>query len=274
MKMPRPSHEADSSVPLTALIVEDEPLGYRRLRNLLESAPNVQLVGWARDAETAAAAIRSQRPNVVFLDVELAGSSGLDVIRYDDATATPLFVFVTAHAQYAVNAFDLAAVDYLLKPYTNSRVHEALRRVRNTLGSARATGQAAAGTATDSPGEGRPAGAIREPGARYVERLSVPWRGGIRVIPVAEIDWIEADGVYARLHAGDEQLLFRETLSSLEARLDPERFCRVHRSAIIALDGVATYSRAGGVYAVQLKQGAKVPVGRAYRKRFEQRLGC
>ncbi len=258
---------------LTTLIVEDESLGYRRLRHLLGAAPDVDVIGWARDAESAIDAIRSHQPRVVFLDIELVSSSGLQVIRSKDLGQPPLFVFVSAHARYAVDAFDLAAVDYLLKPYTDSRLDEALERVRRAvmvndpgLG-AHDTDRGVRGSSTMG------VSAARASGDHYLRRLIAQWRGRLRVVPVAEIDWIEADGVYARIHIGETHSLIRESLSNLDARLDPSRFCRVHRSAIINLDRIGWYSRAGGVYAVQLIGGVRVPVGRTYRKALERRLG-
>jgi two-component system, LytTR family, response regulator len=265
---------SEAGTPLRALIVEDEPLGYRRLLNLLGRETDIQVVGWARDADAALEAIRTHSPDVVFLDVELVGSSGLDVIRSTEAEDLPLFVFVTAHDQYAVEAFDLEAVDYLLKPYTDERVEDALQRVRRAA-AAGAVEIRKAGSET-SPQEGsasatRAGGRVPDP---YLVRISVESRGKLRVVPVSSIDRIHAEGVYAELHAQGERFLVRESLTALETKLDPDRFCRIHRSDIVALEHVDSYSRAGGRYSVQLKSGKSLSVGRSYRKELERRLGC
>jgi|SRR5690606_25541109 len=248
---------SESGTTLRALIVEDEPLGYQRLLNLLGRQRDVQVVGWARDAETAIEAIHSHDPDVVFLDVELIGSSGVDVIRSAGVEDPPLVVFVTAHDQYAVEAFELAAVDYLLKPYTDERVEEALQRVRRA-------------SAASAP---RPAPA-RRPSEGYLSRISVESRGKLRVIPVSSIYRIHADGVYAELHTENERFLVRDSLTALEAKLDPDEFCRIHRSEIVSLEHVESYTRTGGRYSVQLRNGKALSVGRSYRKELERRLGC
>lgn len=252
---------------MRALIVEDEPLGYRRLRKLLEADGRVSVVGWSRDAPSAIEAVATLQPDVVFLDVELAGSSGLEVARAA-SDREPLFVFATAHSEYAVDAFEVAAVDYLLKPYSASRVEETITR----LGASVRRPMARRPNRKPTEARSRPDGEI--PRAQYAQRISVPWRGSLRVVPVSDIDWIEADRVYCRIHVDDEVLLLRESLSGLEERLDPARFCRVHRSSIVALDRAASYSRKGGAYSVQLSNGQRVRVGRSYRKDLERRLGC
>jgi two-component system, LytTR family, response regulator len=268
--LPSPAPEAPRI--LRALIVEDEPLGYQRLLNLLGDQKDVQVVGWARDAESAIEAIRSRNPDVIFLDVELVGSSGVDVIRSSGIEDPPLVVFVTAHDRYAVEAFELAAVDYLLKPYTDERVEEALQRVRRAAASAilplrSAKPQPVAESSTRTSSTGRPI----DP---YLSRISVESRGKLRVIPVSSIFRIHADGVYAELHTEAERFLVRDSLTALETKLDPDRFCRIHRSEIVSLEHVESYSRSGGRYSVQLRNGKGLSVGRSYRKELERRLGC
>jgi two-component system, LytTR family, response regulator len=256
-----------------ALIVEDEPLGYRRLLEVLGDHDDVEVVGWASCAETAIEAVRRLSPNLIFLDIEMPGSSGLEVVRSLGSGEMPMIVFVTAHAEHAVEAFEIDAVDYLLKPYSNERVEESLDRVRRALasGSARpdddSSGNRTRERDREPPGRGSTTG-------RFLSRVAVSSRGKMKVVPVSAIDRIEAEGVYASLHVGADTFLVRESLTALEEKLDPEDFCRIHRSAIVALDRVESYNRGGGTYFVQLTSGARLSVGRSYRKELERRLGC
>lgn len=259
---------------LRVLIVEDEPLGYRRLAEVLEVQSDVDVVGWAKDAPSAVESIRSLGPDLVFLDIHLSRGTGLDVVRTVGVEKMPPIVFVTAYDRYAVEAFRLAAVDYLLKPYTDAMIGEALGRVRRTV----ATEDLSSVTerlrdllhladAEAPPAEPPP----REP---YLSRIAVESQGRLRIVPVAHIDYIQGQGVYAELHVGADRHLIREPLRSLERRLDPEQFCRIHRSQIVRLDQIHEYIRGGGGYEVRLKSGPTLPVGRLYRKDLELRLGC
>jgi two-component system, LytTR family, response regulator len=259
-------------VQLRALIVEDEPLSYRRLHDVLTLQQDVQVVGWARSAKAALDAIQKHRPNLLFLDIHMPGATGIDLAR---SLATekqpPAIVFVTAHDRYAVNAFDIDAIDYLLKPYVNERVLEALERVRRAMAT-RAVLALSARLHPAAPAQQRRVEPEPE-STTYLKRIAVEHRGKLRVIPVELIDRIGASGVYAEVHTGDGQFLVRESLVALELKLDPQRFCRIHRSEIIALDFIESYSRAGGHYAVHLKSGLTLSVGRSYRKELERRLG-
>ena len=256
------------------LVVDDEPLGRRRLLDLLADEPDVEVVGTAADGAAAIAAIRSSRPNLVFLDVQMPRMSGLDVVRELGPVELPLTVFVTAYDQYAIQAFNAAAVDYLVKPFADERFEEALRRARRRVD-------------TDSLGhlheqllallQGDPAAAsppMPGPGPRYLERIAVQMKGRMRVVPVGKIDYITANGAYAELHVGSDHYVIRDSMQQLEERLDPERFIRVHRSSIVRLDLVEALLRSeGSEYEVQLKGGARLRVGRSRREALERRLG-
>ena len=259
--------------PLRVLIADDEPLARQRLEHLLEEQPDAALVGAAESGDEAVEAIRELNPDVVFLDMQMPGRTGLDVVRAVGADFMPVTVFVTAHDEFAVQAFELAAADYLLKPFSDERFEEAFRRARDRveledISALREQLEAVleAGAVAGSAGE--------SVGAHYLKRIAVQGRGRMRVVAVDEIDHIVANGVYAELHVGRESHLVRTPLSTLEEHLDPERFFRIHRSAIVNLDEVEVLIReGGGSCLVQLKSGAKLPVGRSRREELEARLG-
>jgi two-component system LytT family response regulator len=272
--------------PLRVLIVDDEPLGVERVRDLLQEQPATEVVGTAGDAARAVESIRSLRPDLVFLDIQMPGGTGLDVVRQVGPARMPATVFVTAYDQYALPAFDLAAVDYLVKPFDDERFEEAFRRARRRIelegldalraqmldllqaGAApvRASAPASVGAATPAPA------ARQEP--RYLDRIPVRMRGKLRVVPVVRIDYITASGPYAELHVGSELHVVRESMQSLEERLDPAVFFRIHRSAIVRVELVEAILRGeAGDYAVQLKGGARLRIGRSRREALERRLG-
>lgn len=258
--------------PFRVVVVDDEPLGWQRVVQLLEDHDDVEVVGVAEDGDAAVEAIRDLDPHLVFLDVRMPGRTGLDVVREVGADAMPPTVFVTAYDRYALQAFRLAAVDYLVKPYSDERFEEALRRARRQveledLGALRSQLR----RLLESSAVGA---SSREQESRYLKRIAVQKRGRMRVVPVEEIDHIRADGAYAEVHAGDEQHLIRTALRTLEEQLDPEEFCRIHRSEIVRLDRVELLIRGeGGRYEVELTTGDRLPVGRSRREELERRLG-
>ena len=257
------------------LVVDDELLARERIIDQLAHEPGVEVIGTADNGVSAIEAIRSKSPDLVFLDVQMPGKTGLDVVREIGADKMPATIFVTAFDQYALRAFELAALDYLVKPFDDERFEQAFRRARQLI-ELREMGKlreqllavlqhgsqetAASRATTDASG--------------YLERIAVEMRGKVRVVPVEQIDYITADGPYAELHAGDKTHLIRETMNTLEERLDPRQFVRVHRSAIVRLQLVETLLRgAGGDYEVQLKGGLRIPVSRSRREELERRLG-
>ncbi|HWV56367.1 MAG TPA: LytTR family DNA-binding domain-containing protein [Longimicrobiales bacterium] len=258
---------------LRVLVVDDEPLGRRRILDLLEDEDDIEAVATAADGIAAVEAIQRSRPDVVFLDVQMPGMSGLEVVRHLGAVEMPAIVFITAYDEYAIQAFDAAAADYLVKPFRNERFREALGRVRRRI-------QAETrGALLD-----RLLAVIRDettlelpttPGraARYLERIAVPMRGRVRVVPVSEIDYITALGTYAALHVGRDRYVLRESLQHLEEQLDPDAFVRIHRSTIVRVDRVEALLRGGGSYEVQLKGGIRLRVGRTRRAHLERLLG-
>ncbi|MEF8866174.1 MAG: LytTR family DNA-binding domain-containing protein [Salinibacter sp.] len=264
---------APDAAPLRVLIVDDEPLARERLRELLEEAPAVTVAGAAEDGPAAVDAIRAQAPDLVFLDVQMPGKNGIDVIEEIGTGDMPATVFVTAYDQYAIKAFDLAAVDYLLKPFDDERFEEALRRAREQI----ANQEAAVSERLLRLLHERDPELLDEESPHdepYLERIAVQGRGKARIVPVDDLTHITADGSYAELHTGEDTYVIRERMKTLAARLDPDTFVRVHRSAIVRLDEIEMVLRGGGGnYAVRLKDGTRVSVSRSRVDELQDRLG-
>lgn len=263
---------------LRVLVADDELLARQRLEDLLRLEPNVEVVASVDSGTAAIDAIRSLHPDLVFLDVQMPEATGIEVVRAVGVDRMPATIFVTAFDRHAVEAFDLAAADYLVKPFDDERFEQAFRRARRLLELEQvdrlrdqllAVLQQPAAPATAAAPESAPRVA-----APYLERIAVEMRGRLRVIPVASIDFITASGPYAELHVDGRRHLLRETMQALEERLDPARFFRIHRSAIVRIDLVDTLLRgAGGDYEVQLKDGTRLRVSRSRREALERRLG-
>jgi two-component system LytT family response regulator len=270
--------------PIRVLVVDDEPLAREGVVLLARREPDLEVVGECGSTGEAERAIRSLSPDVVFLDVQLPGESGLDLAARLDRATAPLIICVTAHEEHAVRAFELHAVDYLLKPIDPDRFSEAVRRARHAL---------AAGTREEvrerllsalelvRGGSGdrgvlpsRPEADSAE-GVRYLERLSVRIGDTLVVVRLADVDWIAADGDYMRLHVGGKSSLVRMTMAQLERKLDPRRFLRVHRSAIVNLDAVRSVEvGVHGDYVLRLRDGSRVKLSRSYRDAVLAALGA
>lgn len=242
-----------------ALIVDDEPLARRGVRQLLAPYPDIEVVGECRDGREALRALRKLKPDLVFLDVQMPGLDGLQVIRLHGVERMPPVIFVTAHDEFAVRAFETQALDYLVKPLSAARFAKAIARVRERTRLAGAADMAERLRALVG------ADAARAAPARPGHRINVITEAGQLLVDPDEIDWIEADDYYARLHAGGKQHRVRESLTALESRFDPAHFVRVHRSAIVRLAQVRELKLdAGpdGEAMVVLRDGTKLPVSR------------
>src|SRR5580658_2762458 len=250
---------------IRVLVADDEPLARRGVRQLLAPHADMTVVGEGRNGPETLRALEALAPDLLFLDVQMPEMDGFEVLRARGADRMPAVVFVTAHDQFAVRAFEAHALDYLVKPINIERFEAALRRVRERLRLMEAADLATRLTALLATER-----AQRE--KKGVERLVVSTGAGELVIPVAEIDWIGADDYYARLHIGTKSHLLRESLTSLEARLDPSRFVRVHRWAIVQLDRVRElrFSLHGGE--AVLRDGSRIPVSRRKRARLNDLL--
>ncbi|MDQ7039853.1 MAG: LytTR family DNA-binding domain-containing protein [Rhodothermus sp.] len=256
--------------PLRVLIVDDEPLARQRLIDLLDGRKGIVVVGQATSGREAVRAIQTLQPDLVFLDVQMPGMTGLDVVRTIGPDQMPLTIFVTAYDQYALKAFEVAALDYLLKPFDDERFEQALERalrLRQLKEVASLRDRLLQLLQGDQMSE-------QSSPPKYLERIAVEMRGQVRVIPVQQIDYITASGPYAELHVGDQVYVIREQMQTLEARLDPNLFIRIHRSAIVRIDLIEALLRgAGGRYAVRLKNGVRLKVSRSRREALERRLG-
>lgn len=273
--------------PLRVLIVDDELLARQRLEDLLAGEEGVTIVGMASDGDEAVEAIRSLHPDVVFLDVQMPGKTGMEVVREVGAEHMPATVFVTAYDQFALQAFDVAAVDYLLKPYDDERFEQAFRRARKLAELSeveRLAGRLrtllgggtvpASAESSDEPARAVAATSPSTAATPYTERIAVEMRGQVRVVPVEEIEYVTASGPYAELHTAERGFVIRERMQALEERLDPARFLRIHRSIIVRLDVIDTLLRGGGGdYAVRLKNGVKLKVSRTRVDELERRMG-
>jgi two-component system, LytTR family, response regulator len=247
---------------IQAILVDDEILARQKLRQLLGTEPDVEIIGEGATAAEALDLIRVTSPDVLFLDVRMPDSDGFNLLRTlsgDKDFALPRVVFTTAYDSYALRAFEMNAVDYLLKPFTRERLHAALQRVRRHL-EAPASQSAGNGSADAKNGS-------------YTKRIVFKSRGRILFLPVSEIRWIAAEENYVRLRTATESHLLRETMSHLTEKLDPEMFLRVHRSFIVNLQYVKEV-RTGkeGESAVFMADGQRIGVSRGYRSRIQELL--
>ena len=258
---------------IRVLIVDDEPGARRRLERLLSQESDIEIARQVGTGRKAVEAISTLKPDLVFLDVQMPGMTGIDVVREVGAGLMPAVIFVTAYDQYAVKAFDLAALDYLLKPFDDERFEQALTRARQHLARHAADDlqnrlQALLQAVTSPPRRKEPAP------TRYLERIAVEMRGQLRIVPVDKISFISASGNYVYLHVGDDELLVREQMRRLEDHLPPDQFFRIHRSTIVRLDEIETLlSKPGGDYMVCLRSGKRLKASRSRWGELAHRLG-
>ena len=248
---------------LRTVIVDDEPLARDCVRLALHRAGGAQIVAECDNGEKAVDAILRLGPDLVFLDVQMPGMDGFDVIDAVGPDRMPAVVFVTAFDEHALHAFEVHALDYILKPFDDSRFHDALRHARRFVENG-LDEQLRTRLKLLLEERTRP----REQDA-YTTRIMVRVRDRIRVVPVADVDWFEAAGNYVRIRTGKDCFLIRRTLTSLGNALDPSRFARIHRSTIVNLDRIRELQpAAGGDYVAMLKDGRKLRVSRAFRGRL------
>jgi len=241
---------------LRTVVVEDERLARRKLVMLLSTEPGVELVGECGTAEDAVNLLRAERPELVFLDIQLPGMDGFEVLQHAGLENVGHVVVVTAHDRYALKAFDVAAIDYLLKPYDRTRLRQTLARVQGR------------GT-SDLHGRLLALAERLGAGSERLHRLVIREGERIRFLDVGSVDWFESADNYVKVRVGVAEHLVRTTLQRLEQRLDPARFIRIHRRLIVNLDRVRE-GRLGvrGDYEVVLQDGKVLPVGRRYRDRL------
>ncbi|HJQ38822.1 MAG TPA: LytTR family DNA-binding domain-containing protein [Thermoanaerobaculia bacterium] len=230
---------------LRALIVDDERLAREKIRTFLATRDDVTVVGEAANVKQAVAAITHERPDLVFLDIQMPGGDGFDIARA--LPETTAVVFVTAHEEHALRAFDIAAVDYLLKPFDRRRFDQAVERAKKS--------------------GGRP----REAAAAF---FTVRKRDKVLLVAVRDVDWIEAEGKYVRIHVREQSHLIRDGIAAVETRLDKRQFVRIHRSTIVNLRRIAEMQRGeGGDYIVVMHDGTRLTLSRRFRAHVREMTG-
>jgi two-component system LytT family response regulator len=257
-----------------ALVVDDEGLARRRINRLLASHSNVEVVGEASGGRAAVEAIVAKRPDLVFLDVQMPDLDGFSVLKQLSDDDLPAVIFVTAYDQYALRAFEIAAVDYLLKPYTPQRFAQAVERaLRSIESTSRSDNDDRLRRLLREVLHAAPAERGAERGVGSLDRFMVKAQGRTRFVRADEIDWIESDGNYIRLHVGPASHLVRGTIGTCEERLDPRRFVRVHRRYIVNIDRIKEVQPwFGGDYVIVLNNAQQVRLSRTYRERFQSRM--
>ncbi|MGB7926358.1 MAG: LytTR family DNA-binding domain-containing protein [Pyrinomonadaceae bacterium] len=256
---------ADAVSQIRALVVDDELLGRQIIREMLETHPEVELIGECVNGHEAIAAIREQSPDLIFLDVAMPELNGFEVLEALKAERMPLVIFVTAYDQYAVRAFEVHAFDYLLKPFDRERFETSLLRARAQVARQK-----------NGDYDQRILALLEELKAesKYLERLVIKAEGRVFFLDTEDIYWIEAEGNYVRVHNGKKSHLLRETVSSLEAQLDPKKFLRIHRSAIVKIDRIQELQPwFHGEYRVLLQNGTQLTLSRNYRENLQKALG-
>ena len=239
---------------LRAMIVDDEPLCRRRVQEMIDHHEDVHVVAECRDAAEALQTMAAARPDVLFLDVEMPRGSGFELLAALDPHDRPAVIFVTAHGSYAVEAFSVRAVDYLVKPFTAARFADSLDRAREFV-------------------RRRNPRQHPSPNAYAATRVAIRTAAGVTFLRSEDVSWLEAAGNYVRVHAGKETHLVRDTMNRLESTLDPSRFARIHRSTIVNVDRIVQAIPAfGRAFVIVLKDGARLKLAAHYRPNL-QRLG-
>jgi two-component system LytT family response regulator len=246
---------------IQTVLADDEVLARQKLRQLLRDEPEIDVVGEGASAGETIELVRTTKPQLLFLDIQMPGMDGFDIateLCSDKTVPTPHIIFTTAHDQYALRAFEIHAVDYLLKPFTRERLSSAVERARKEI------------LLVNQPTGNS---AIGHNGSRYTTRIVFKSRGRIVFLPVSDIRWISAEENYVRISTQTETHLLRETMARLEEKLDPDMFLRVHRSSIVNLQHVKEVrTEADGDYAVVLVNGEKLTMSRGYRSRINEWL--
>ena len=248
---------------LRLLIVDDEPLIRFGIREWLTNVEDLEIVAECGSVLAAVETIELRRPNVVFLDIHLLDGSGLDVVRRVSAHRMPLVIFVTAYDQYAIQAFEVNAVDYLLKPFDEDRLQQSLDRARNRLINSKQTEIAARLEALVSATE-----------AHWPERLVVRNREHYEFVEILRVNWIESADNYVKLHSLEKTYLLSETMSALETKLNPQHFLRIHRCRMVNLSRVLrVYPLLNGTFEIEITGGRRLTTGKQYRTAVQNLIG-
>ncbi len=256
---------------IRALIVDDEPIARRGIRQQLQTEPDVEVVGECGNGREAVAAIKKQNPDLVFLDVQMPILDGFGVVESVGAENLPAVVFVTAYDEHAIRAFEVNALDYLLKPVDPERFQKTLARAREQVnGSETKHLNQKLSALLQSLEEFQPNVAAQP---TYLERIAIKNRGRVFFLSVDEIDWLRAQGNYVELHAKDDAHLLRETMDGMESKLDPRKFLRLRRSTIVRVERIKELQPLfNGEYAILLKDGTQLVSSRRYRQNLNALL--
>ena len=252
---------------IRVLIVDDEALARERVRKLMEGIPEVECIGECPDGASAVLAIRRDPPDLVLLDVQMPELDGFGVLAQIDGAKMPAVIFVTAHDQFALKAFEVHAIDYLLKPFDKARFKVALHRAIAQVQRLQAgeLSQRLSALLADVRPEQKP---------KYIARLAIKSSGRVVFVKVEDIDWVEAADNYVSLHVGTEQHLHRETMAALESQLPPAKFMRIGRSTMVNLDRIKELQPLfHGEYTVILRNGTKLTLSRSYRDKLDELMG-
>lgn len=256
---------------IRTLIVDDEPLARRNLRLLLEKDPEIEIVDECRNGREAVQAVNNLVPDLIFLDIQMPEMDGFQVIATVGAERIHAIIFVTAFDQYALKAFEVHALDYLLKPFDDARFNKALQQAKLQIEQREINKTSKKLLALLEDRESRREHSLRE--KPYLTRLMVKLANRVVLLKVNEIDWIQADGNYAKLHVGRKAHLLREKMHDLETQLDPQKFVRIHRSIIVNLDRIKElHPHFNGDYIVVLEDGVQLKLSRSRREQLESRL--
>jgi len=250
---------------IRTLVVDDEPIARSRVVSLLKHEADIEVIGEYSSGQQALSAIEALSPDLLFLDIQMPEMDGLDLARTLKVSGMPAVVFVTAYDEYALKAFEVHALDYLLKPFSAERFRSALGHAREHVSNRRKI--------DDTQIRPSAAGAAPESQAQR-SRLMIKASGRIHFVRMADVDWCEASGNYVRVHVGTQEHLVRDTMSHLESQLDPNQFVRIHRSTIVNVDRIQEmHSSFNGEYVVLLRNGTRLTLSRGYRDTIQARLG-
>jgi two-component system LytT family response regulator len=255
------------------MIVDDEPLARATIKLLLQNEAEIEVIAEAGSGPEAVKLIKQNAPDLLFLDIQMPGMNGFEVLEKINVESIPAIVFVTAFDQYALRAFEVHALDYLLKPFDDARFEKALRQARAQIEQREINKLSQKLFALLEDREEQQGEATRASRSKYLTRLMIKSASRIFFIKVEEIDWIGAEDYYVRLHFGRKTHLLRETMSELEAKLDPEKFLRIHRSSIVNLDRVKEmHAHFNGDYVVLLQDGTELKLSRSRREQLQSLL--
>lgn len=256
---------------IKTLIVDDEPLARRTIRDLLASDPEIEIIGECSNGLETVKFIRRQLPDLLFLDIQMPGMNGFEALAKIEHEQIPAIVFVTAFDSYALKAFEMHALDYLLKPFTDKRFEEALRQAK-THAELREINKLSR-SLLDLLGEQAGRETISVKRKSFLTKFMIRSSGRVAFIKASDVDWISADDYYIKLHVAGKSHLLRVSLNELEEKLDPKLFLRIHRSTIVNFDRIKELQQSpSGEYIVVLKNGTELKLSRSRRERLEQLL--